>query len=162
MEEKDMNKLCVDIGIKIEKNMGIGKMIEKIFSDKCEKYYIQPTFIVDYPIDISPLAKKHRYKNGVTERFELIINGKEIANAYSELNDPQEQLDRLKKQYLLFKKGDKESMIIDYDFIRALEFGMPPTAGIGIGLDRLVMLFTKHKSIQEVLLFPQMKIVNGL
>lgn len=157
MSEKDINKICLEIGIKLENNMGIGKMIDKIFSERCQKHYIEPTFIIDYPIDISPLAKNHRNKNEVTERFELIINGKEIANAYSELNDPIEQLDRFKKQYLLYKKGDQESMFIDNDFIRALEFGMPPTAGIGIGIDRLVMLFTSNKSIQEVLLFPQMK-----
>lgn len=157
MEEETLRKLCKNLHIKGDKIMGKGKLIDHIFSEKCEKNYIQPTFIIDHPIEMSPLTKKHRKKNGFTERFELFINGNEIANAYSELNDPIDQLERFKEQLKLAEKVDDEAMFIDYDFVRALEFGMPPTAGIGIGIDRLVMLFTRTTSIQEVLLFPQMR-----
>ncbi len=137
--------------------MGYGKLIDAIFGEKCEHHYIQPTFIIDYPKEMSPLTKEHRDNPKLTERFELFINGKEIANAYSELNDPIDQMMRFKDQLKLSEKGDEEAMYIDKDFVRALEYGMPPTSGIGIGIDRLVMLFTNQKSIQEVIFFPQMK-----
>jgi lysyl-tRNA synthetase class 2 len=137
--------------------MGKGKLIDQIFGEKCEHNYIQPTFIIDYPTETSPLTKMHRSKPGVTERFELMINGKEIANAYSELNDPIDQMERFQDQLRLSEKGDNEAMFIDLDFIRALEYGMPPTSGMGIGIDRLTMLLTDQPSIQDVLLFPQMK-----
>jgi lysyl-tRNA synthetase class 2 len=137
--------------------MGAGKLIDQIFGEKCEQNYIQPTFIIDYPTETSPLTKMHRSKPGVTERFELMINGKEIANAYSELNDPIDQLERFQDQLRLSEKGDDEAMFIDLDFVRALEYGMPPTSGMGIGIDRLTMLLTNQSSIQDVLLFPQMK-----
>ena len=133
------------------------KLIDAIFGEKCEHHYIQPTFIIDYPKEMSPLTKEHRNNPKLTERFELFINGKEIANAYSELNDPIDQMMRFKDQLKLSEKGDEEAMYIDKDFVRALEYGMPPTSGIGIGIDRLVMLFTNQKSIQEVIFFPQMK-----
>ncbi|AID37431.1 lysine--tRNA ligase [Candidatus Walczuchella monophlebidarum] len=155
MNEKELQMVCKKLEIEVDKTMGKGKLIDEIFSKKCEKHYIQPTFIIDYPVEMSPLTKKHREKKGLTERFELFINKKEIANAYSELNDPIDQLERFKEQ--IYEKGNDESMRIDYDFIRSLEFGMPPTSGIGIGIDRLVMLLTKQNSIQEVLLFPQMR-----
>ncbi len=132
-------------------------MIDELFGEFCEGNFLQPTFIIDYPIEMSPLTKKHRSKNGLTERFELMVNGKELANAYSELNDPIDQEERFKEQMRLADKGDEEAMIIDQDFLRALQFGMPPTSGIGIGIDRLVMLMTGKTAIQEVLLFPQMK-----
>lgn len=132
-------------------------MIDELFGEFCEGSFLQPTFIIDYPIEMSPLTKKHRSKNGLTERFELMVNGKELANAYSELNDPIDQEERFKEQMRLADKGDEEAMIIDQDFLRALQFGMPPTSGIGIGIDRLVMLMTGKTAIQEVLLFPQMK-----
>lgn len=157
MDEEALREVCKKLNIEVDKTMGKGKLIDEIFSEKCEKHYIQPTFITDHPIEMSPLTKKHREKKGLTERFELFINGKEIANAYSELNDPVDQLERFKEQLKLAEKGDDEAMYIDHDFIRALEFGMPPTAGIGIGIDRLVMLLTGQSSIQEVLLFPQMR-----
>lgn len=160
MGTKDLQKICQKLNIQINDNIGKWKLINLIFSEKCEMHYIQPTFIIDYPIEMSPLSKKHRIKKNLTERFELIINGEEISNAYSELNDPIDQLERFQYQFKLNKKDDDESMFIDYDFIRALEFGMPPTAGIGIGIDRLIMLLTGQKSIQEVLFFPQMRILN--
>ena len=137
--------------------MGKGKLIDEIFGDFCEGTYIQPTFIIDYPVEMSPLTKMHRSKPGLTERFELMVNGKELANAYSELNDPSDQEERFKEQMRLADKGDDEAMIIDQDFLRALQYGMPPTSGIGIGIDRLVMLMTGKTFIQEVLFFPQMK-----
>ena len=137
--------------------MGKGKLIDEIFGEKCEGSYIQPTFITDYPIEMSPLSKRHRSNPELTERFELMVNGKELANAYSELNDPIDQLERFQEQLRLSEKGDDEAMFIDMDFVRALEYGMPPTSGMGIGMDRLVMLMTGQAAIQEVLLFPQMK-----
>jgi len=137
--------------------MGKGKLIDEMFGEKCEGNYIQPTFITDYPIEMSPLCKKHRTNPELTERFELMINGKEIANAYSELNDPIDQRERFEEQLKLSEKGDDEAMFIDQDFLRALEYGMPPTSGMGIGIDRFVMLLTNNSSIQEVLFFPQMR-----
>ncbi len=143
--------------IEVDDTMGVGKLIDEIFGGKCEHHYIQPTFITDYPKEMSPLTKEHRSNPALTERFELIVNGKEIANAYTELNDPIEQRDRFEDQLKLSEKGDDEAMFIDQDFLRALEYGMPPTSGIGIGIDRLVMLLTNNSSIQEVLFFPQMR-----
>ena len=137
--------------------MGKGKLIDEIFGEKCEGNFIQPTFITDYPIEMSPLTKKHRDKEGLTERFELMVCGKEIANSYSELNDPIDQRERFEEQMKLSEKGDDEAMFIDQDFLRALEYGMPPTAGLGIGMDRLMMFLTNNASIQEVLFFPQMR-----
>jgi lysyl-tRNA synthetase class 2 len=137
--------------------MGKAKLIDTLFGEKCEGHYIQPTFITDYPVEMSPLTKKHRTEAGLVERFELMINGKEIANAYSELNDPIDQRERFEDQVKLMERGDDEAMFIDYDFLRALEYGMPPTAGIGFGIDRLCMLLTNQPSIQDVLLFPQMR-----
>ena len=145
------------LGIEVDNTMGKGKLIDEIFGEKCEHNYVQPTFITDYPKEMSPLTKEHRDNPELTERFELLVNGKELANAYSELNDPIDQLERFEDQLKLSEKGDDEAMFIDNDFIRALEYGMPPTSGIGIGIDRLVMLFTNNASIQEVLFFPQMK-----
>ena len=141
----------------IDDTMGKGKLIDEIFGEFCEGTYIQPTFITDYPVEMSPLTKMHRSKPGLTERFELMVNGKELANAYSELNDPLDQEERFKEQMRLADKGDDEAMIIDQDFLRALQYGMPPTSGIGIGIDRLVMLMTGQTTIQEVLFFPQMR-----
>lgn len=155
--EAEIRDVATRLGIETDARMGAGKLIDEIFGEKCEASYVQPTFITDYPTAMSPLTKKHREKPGLTERFELIINGKEIANAYSELNDPIDQRERFEAQLKLSEKGDDEAMFIDQDFLRALEYGMPPTAGIGIGIDRLVMLLTQQHSIQEVLLFPQMR-----
>jgi lysyl-tRNA synthetase class 2 len=157
MNEEEMRKVCDKLGIHHDPSMGKGKLIDNIFGEKCEHHYIQPTFITDYPVETSPLTKKHRSKPGLTERFELMVNGKELANAYSELNDPVDQLDRFQEQLKLSEKGDDEAMFIDMDFIRALEYGMPPTSGMGIGIDRLTMFMTNQPSIQDVLFFPQMK-----
>ena len=158
MEESMLRKTAKDLNVEIDDSMGKGKIIDSIFGNKCEPNFIQPTFIIDYPKEMSPLTKVHRENKDLTERFELIVNGKEIANAYSELNDPIDQKERFEKQLELSKKGDKEAgELIDYDFLRALEYGMPPTSGIGIGIDRLVMLMTNNSSIQEVLFFPQMR-----
>ena len=158
MEESMLRKTAKDLNVEIDDTMGKGKIIDSIFGDKCEPNFIQPTFIIDYPKEMSPLTKVHRKNKDLTERFELIVNGKEIANAYSELNDPIDQKERFEKQLELSKKGDQEAgEFIDYDFLRALEYGMPPTSGIGIGIDRLVMLMTNNSSIQEVLFFPQMR-----
>jgi lysyl-tRNA synthetase class 2 len=141
----------------VPNNIGKGKLIDEIFGATSEHTYIQPTFIIDYPVEMSPLTKKHRSKEGLVERFELMVNGKEIANAYSELNDPIDQRARFEEQVKLMERGDDEAMFIDNDFLRALEYGMPPTSGIGIGIDRLCMLMTNNPSIQDVLLFPQMR-----
>jgi lysyl-tRNA synthetase class 2 len=156
-DEDEIRQVCRQLGIHADTTMGKGKLIDEIFSEKCEAHFVQPTFIIDYPVEMSPLTKKHRSKAGLVERFELIINGKEIANAYSELNDPLEQKDRFEEQARLMERGDDEAMYIDQDFLRALEYGMPPTSGIGFGIDRLVMLLTNQPSIQDVLLFPQMR-----
>ena len=155
--EEEIRKAAVDMGIDVNETMGIGKLIDEIFGEKCEPNFIQPTFITDYPIEMSPLTKKHRDNPELTERFELMVCGKEIANAYSELNDPVDQRERFEEQLKLSEKGDDEAMFIDQDFLRALEFGMPPTSGLGIGMDRLIMFLTNNESIQEVLFFPQMK-----
>ena len=158
MSEKELRAAAIGLDIEVDDSMGVGKLIDEIFGSCCEHHYVQPTFITDYPKEMSPLTKVHRDKPGLTERFELLVNGKELANAYSELNDPVEQLERFEDQLKLSEKGDDEAMFIDHDFVRALEFGMPPTSGIGIGIDRLVMLMTDNSSIQEVLFFPQMRI----
>lgn len=155
--ESELKEICKELGIETDSSMGKGKLIDEIFGEKCEAHFIQPTFITDYPIEMSPLCKKHRDNPELTERFELMINGKEIANAYSELNDPIDQRERFEEQMSLSEKGDDEAMFIDQDFLRALEYGMPPTSGMGIGIDRLVMLLTNNISIQEVLFFPQMR-----
>ena len=155
--EMELKEICKELGIETDSSMGKGKLIDEIFGEKCEAHFIQPTFITDYPIEMSPLCKKHRDNPELTERFELMINGKEIANAYSELNDPIDQRERFEEQMSLSEKGDDEAMFIDQDFLRALEYGMPPTSGMGIGIDRLVMLLTNNISIQEVLFFPQMR-----
>ena len=160
MDEAELRNTCNLLEVPNSPQMGKGKLIDQLFGEKCESHYIQPTFIIDYPVETSPLTKKHRSKPNVTERFELMINGKEIANAYSELNDPIDQLERFQEQLKLSEKGDDEAMFIDYDFVRALEYGMPPTSGMGIGIDRLAMLLTNQPSIQDVLLFPQMKPEN--
>ncbi|MDY5921660.1 MAG: lysine--tRNA ligase [Candidatus Onthomorpha sp.] len=157
MDEKQLFDACKAMDIEVDETMGKGKLIDEIFGAKCEHHYIQPTFIYDYPKEMSPLTKKHRNIEGLTERFELFVNGKELANAYSELNDPIDQLERFQDQLKLQERGDDEAMYIDYDFVRALEYGMPPTSGMGIGIDRLCMLMTNNVSIQDVLLFPQMK-----
>lgn len=157
MDEAGLREVAAKLGIEVDATMGKGKLIDEIFSEKCESHFIQPTFITDYPVEMSPLTKRHRSKPGLVERFELMINGKEIANAYSELNDPIEQRERFEEQTRLKDRGDDEAMFIDYDFLRSLEFGMPPTAGIGIGIDRLAMLMTNQRTIQEVLFFPQMR-----
>ena len=157
MDEKQLRSTAEDFGIKVDDTMGEGKLIDTIFGEKCEHHFIQPTFITDYPKSMSPLTKQHRNNPKLTERFELMVNGKELANAYSELNDPIDQRERFEAQLNLSEKGDDEAMFIDQDFLRALEYGMPPTSGIGIGIDRLTMLLTNNSSIQEVLFFPQMK-----
>lgn len=155
--EEELREVCQALKIETDATMGVGKLIDEIFGETCEPHYVQPTFIIDYPTEMSPLTKKHRSKEGLTERFELMVNGKELANAYSELNDPIEQRERFEEQLKLSEKGDDEAMFIDHDFLRALEYGMPPTSGIGIGIDRLTMFMTNNPSIQEVLFFPQMK-----
>ncbi|MEN8188080.1 MAG: lysine--tRNA ligase [Bacteroidota bacterium] len=157
MSEEELRDVCKKVGIEVDETMGKGKLIDELFGEKCEHHYIQPTFITDYPKEMSPLCKEHRENPELTERFELMVNGKELANAYSELNDPIDQLERFQDQLKLSEKGDDEAMFIDKDFVRALEYGMPPTSGIGIGIDRLVMFMTNNASIQEVLFFPQMK-----
>ena len=157
MDENQLRETAKNLGLEVDDTMGEGKLIDEIFGEKCEHHFIQPTFITDYPKSMSPLTKEHRDNPKLTERFELMVNGKELANAYSELNDPIDQRERFETQFALGEKGDDEAMFIDQDFLRALEYGMPPTSGIGIGIDRLVMLMTNNTSIQEVLFFPQMK-----
>ncbi|MFW6272893.1 MAG: lysine--tRNA ligase, partial [bacterium] len=157
MDEDQLVETAKKIDVEVDKTMGKGKLIDEIFSEKCEAGLIHPTFITDYPVEMSPLAKKHRDKKGLVERFELICNGKELCNAFSELNDPIDQRERFEQQLLLGKRGDEEAMMLDEDYLRALEYGMPPTAGLGIGIDRLVMILTNSNSIQDVLFFPQMK-----
>ena len=157
MDEAELRDVCKNVNLEVDETMGKGKMIDELFGEMCEHHYIQPTFITDYPKEMSPLCKEHRDNSELTERFELMVNGKELANAYTELNDPIDQLERFKDQLKLSEKGDDEAMFIDMDFVRALEYGMPPTSGIGIGIDRLVMFMTNNASIQEVLFFPQMK-----
>ena len=155
--EDEIREICKKLNMEIDDTMGKGKLIDEVFGEFCEGTYIQPTFITDYPVEMSPLTKKHRTNPNLTERFELMVNGKELANAYSELNDPIDQEERFQDQLRLSEKGDDEAMFIDQDFLRALQYGMPPTSGIGIGIDRLVMLMTGKEYIQEVMLFPQMK-----
>ncbi len=157
MGEEQLREVCKKLNIEVDPTMGAGKLIDEIFGETCEHHMIQPTFITDYPIETSPLTKKHRSQAGLTERFELMVNGKELCNAYSELNDPIDQLERFQDQLKLSEKGDDEAMFIDQDFVRSLEYGMPPTSGMGIGIDRLTMLMTNSPSIQDVLLFPQMR-----
>jgi lysyl-tRNA synthetase class 2 len=157
MSEEQLRTLCKKHRIEVDNSMGLGKLIDELFSELCEGKFVQPTFIMDYPVEMSPLTKKHRSKPGLVERFELMINGKELANAYSELNDPIDQRARFEEQVKLMERGDDEAMFIDHDFLRALEYGMPPVSGIGIGIDRLAMLMTNQPSIQEVLFFPQMR-----
>ena len=157
MDETQLRDVCKKLNVEVNETMGKGKLIDEIFGEKCEGNYIQPTFIIDYPIEMSPLCKRHRSNPELTERFELMVNGKEICNAYSELNDPIDQRERFEEQLRLSEKGDDEAMFIDQDFLRALEYGMPPTSGMGIGMDRLTMLLTGQTTIQEVLLFPQMR-----
>ena len=161
MNEDSIRKVCKDMNVKVDKSMGRGKLIDEIFGEKCEPNLIQPTYITDYPIEMSPLAKKHRDKDGLVERFELICNGKEICNAFSEINDPIDQRERFEEQVKLGNRGDDEAMVLDEDYLTALEYGMPPTAGIGIGIDRLTMILTDSDSIQDVLFFPQMKPDNS-
>jgi lysyl-tRNA synthetase, class II len=157
MDETQLLETCKKLGIEVNPTMGKGKLIDEIFGEKCEHHYIQPTFIMDYPIEMSPLCKKHRSNPELTERFELMVNGKELCNAYTELNDPIDQYERFKEQLKLSEKGDDEAMFIDMDFVRALEYGMPPTSGMGMGIDRLAMIMTNQVSIQDVLFFPQMR-----
>ena len=157
MSEEELRDFCKKLHIPVDNSMGRGRLIDELFSTQCEHLYIQPTFITDYPVEMSPITKKHRSQAGLVERFELFINGKEIANAYTELNDPIDQRERFEEQAGLMARGDEEAMFIDHDFLRALEYGMPPTSGIGIGIDRLAMLMTNQVSIQDVLLFPQMR-----
>ena len=156
-DEAGLRQFCKDMGIAVDESMGKGKLIDEIFGAKVEAHLIQPTYITDYPVEMTPLAKKHRTEEGLVERFELFVNGKEIANAYSELNDPIVQRERFEDQLKLAARGDDEAMAMDEDFIRALEYGMPPTSGLGIGIDRLTMLLTNKSTIQEVLFFPQMR-----
>ena len=155
--EDEIREICKKLNMEIDDTMGKGKLIDEVFGEFCEGTYIQPTFITDYPVEMSPLTKKHRTNPNLTERFELMVNGKELANAYSELNDPIDQEERFQDQLRLSEKGDDEAMFIDQDFLRSLQYGMPPTSGIGIGIDRLVMLMTGQTQIQEVLFFPQMR-----
>ncbi len=157
MDEEGLRKVCKELHVPVDASMGKGKLIDEIFGEKVEEHLIQPTYLTDYPIEMTPLAKKHRSKEGLVERFELFVNGKEIANAYSELNDPIDQRERFEDQLKLAQRGDEEAMALDEDFLRALEYGMPPTSGLGIGIDRLTMLLTNQRTIQEVLFFPQMK-----
>lgn len=157
LDEAEIRQVCLDLGIQVDNSMGRGKLIDEIFGAKVEEHLIQPTYITDYPIEMTPLAKKHRSKPGLVERFELFVNGKEIANAYTELNDPIDQRERFEEQLKLAARGDDEAMAMDEDFLRALEYGMPPTSGLGIGIDRLTMLLTNKTTIQEVLFFPQMR-----
>ena len=157
MTEEEIREVAKKVGVEVEESMGKGKLIDEIFGETCEGTFIQPTFITDYPVEMSPLTKMHRDKPGLTERFELMVNSKELENAYSELNDPIDQYNRFVDQMKLADKGDDEAMIIDHDFMRALEYGMPTTSGIGIGIDRLTMFMTGQSTIQEVLLFPTMK-----
>lgn len=153
----ELRETCKKLNIEIEPSMGVGKLIDAIFGEYCEKNFIQPTFITDYPVEMSPLTKRHRSNPALTERFELFVCGKELANAYSELNDPIDQLERFEEQAKLKSNGDDEAMFIDYDFVRALEYGMPPTSGLGMGIDRLTMFMTGQSTIQDVLFFPQMR-----
>jgi lysyl-tRNA synthetase class 2 len=155
--EEELGSIARELNVPIDRTMAKGKIIDQIFGEKCEPFLVQPTFITDYPVEMSPLAKKHRSKAGLVERFEAICNGKELCNAFSELNDPIDQRERFESQLELGKRGDDESMVLDEDFLRALEFGMPPTAGLGIGIDRLTMIMTNSASIQDVLFFPQMR-----
>lgn len=155
--EEELRMACKERGLEVDETMGKGKLIDELFGELCEHHFIQPTYIIDYPVEMSPLTKKHRSEEGLTERFELMVAGKELLNAYSELNDPIDQLERFQEQMRLSEKGDDEAMFIDQDFVRALEYGMPPTSGMGIGMDRLVMYLTGQETIQEVLFFPQMK-----
>jgi len=157
MNENQIRDACRKLHVRVDETMGKGKLIDELFSEKCEEHFVQPTFLIDYPVEMSPLTKKHRSKRGVVERFELLVNGKEIANAYSELNDPIDQRERFEEQVKLMERGDMEAMFIDYDFLRALEYGMPPTSGIGFGIDRICMLLLNQPSIQDVLLFPMMR-----
>jgi lysyl-tRNA synthetase class 2 len=157
MDEKELVETAHTLDVEVDETMGKGKLIDEIFGEKCEPKLIQPTFITDYPIEMSPLAKKHRTKEGLVERFEAIVNGKEICNAYSELNDPIDQRNRFEEQLMLGKRGDEEAMMMDEDFLKSIEYGMPPTAGLGIGIDRLTMIMTNSHSIQDVLFFPQMR-----
>ncbi len=157
MNEQQLREVCKKLDIEVDETFGKGKLIDEIFGETCEEHLIQPTFIIDYPIEMSPLCKRHRKNPELTERFELLVNGKELCNAYTELNDPIDQLERFKEQLRLSEKGDEEAMFIDYDFVRALEYGMPPCAGMGIGIDRLTMIMTNQPSIQDVLFFPQMR-----
>ena len=157
MSEAELRETCKKLHVEVDEKMGEGKLIDAIFGEYCEKHLVQPTFITDYPVSMSPLTKRHRSKPNLTERFELFVCGKELANAYSELNDPIDQLARFEDQLKLKDKGDDEAMYIDMDFVRALEYGMPPTSGMGIGIDRLTMFMTGQTTIQDVLFFPQMR-----
>ena len=157
LDEAGLKKTAKELGVEVDETMGKGKIIDEIFGEACEPKLIQPTFITDYPVEMSPLAKKHRSNPALAERFEAICNGKEICNAFSELNDPLDQRERFEEQLELGKRGDKESMVLDEDFLRALEYGMPPAAGLGIGIDRMAMIMTDSPSIQDVLFFPQMR-----